>query len=442
MRGLSDGVFEVTDATEREHWFDESVRAQAELVRASVIWRAIAPQRPANPTDPADPAYQWPAALDAMVRSAAAREQTVLLTVYSAPYWATGEDGPEDERARGRWKPDPDALGDFATALARRYSGDFVVGGERLPAVRHFQAWAEPNLGILLGPQFDGKKLVGADHYRQMLSAFFDGAKRGNPRAKIVTGGTGPFGNLQDSPLSSRPLAFWRRVLCLKGSKKLKPIKNCQGRAKLHFLAHHPFNASRGPQYHARHRDDITVPDVKKLRRVVRVAKKLGTATVKGRADVWATEMWWESNPPEKRWWGVPLKKHARYVAESMYLLWKQKTPVYIWQSFVDPVEEGGDTGGFDTGLLFNDGSEKPAFQAFRFPFVADRKNKRKVKVWAVAPAAGKLRIQQKKRSGWKNRGRVRVKDGVPASIKVRARGKTKLRGVIEGERSLPYGAK
>ena len=53
------------------------------------------------------------------------------------------------------------------------------------------------------------------------------------------------------------------------------------------------------------------------------------------------------------------------------------------------------------SGIFFADGRPKPAYTAFRFPFVTDRKNRRTIRAWGKAPAGGKLVIQRKRGKRW-----------------------------------------
>src|SRR4029077_16662423 len=82
-------------------------------------------------------------------RAASARHMQVLITVFGAPTWAEGKNRPSSAPL-GTWKPDPHALGQFAQALAKRYSGSF----QGLPRVSLFEVWNEPNLSVNLTPQW------------------------------------------------------------------------------------------------------------------------------------------------------------------------------------------------------------------------------------------------------------------------------------------------
>ena len=117
------------------------------MVRQHVFWSSVAATKPTDPRNPADSAYNW-GTLDGTVTAALDRGLRVLLTITAAPDWAEGDYRPGSVNP-GSWKPSPAAFGDFAHAVAERYSGDFLG----LPRVKDYQDWNEPNLSGHLAPQ-------------------------------------------------------------------------------------------------------------------------------------------------------------------------------------------------------------------------------------------------------------------------------------------------
>ena len=101
-----------------------------------------------------------------------------------------------------------------------------------------------------------------------MLNAFDAGVHAVQPGAVVVTGGTAPNGGPRGSD-RTRPLAFQRALLCLKGRTKLKPV-TCGTKARFDALAHHPINTSGGPSRSALHPDDASTPDVDEVVRTLR----------------------------------------------------------------------------------------------------------------------------------------------------------------------------
>ena len=88
--------------------------------------------------------------------------------------------------------------------------------------------------------------------------------------------------------------------------------------------------------------------------------------------------------------------------------------------------------------MFFPDGTQKPAFDAFRFPFVADPQRKGKVLIWGKAPAAGQLEIQQEGPNGWETVKQLAVKAGV-FTTKLKIQGPATLRAVIGSDASPPW---
>ncbi len=276
--------------------FDRTVEANAGIVRLQARWRQIAADAPpASPADPTDPSYDF-SELDAAVIAANQRGLDVLMMIFDAPEWAEGPDRPVVFVRPGTWKPDPTKLGDFARALAQRYSGGFAG----LPRVRRFQIWNEPNLDHYLSPQYEGKKLVSPQHYTRMLNAAYAGIKSVSPDNFVVTGGTAPYG---DPPGGhrSRPLQFWRKALCLKGRRKLEG-KRCKPEPNFDALAHHPINlGAGGPTGSAIHPDDASIADLGNVGKVLHAAERERTLGTGGNHPLWATEFWWQSDPTGRR---------------------------------------------------------------------------------------------------------------------------------------------
>jgi hypothetical protein len=253
-RGLATGFYarEYFSSQEvvRDQWFDATVQANASWVRLEVLWTNIASdQPPSDPRNPSDPSYDF-SALDRSVREAQERGLQVFFSVNRAPSWAEGANRPPSARP-GTWSPDPVAYGDFAHALAMRYSGTFPDpsgGGVPLPRVSHYEAWTEPNLANFFGPQWDGRKASSPTLFRRLLNSLYEGVKAVHGDNLVIAPALAPYG---DAPGGSRvrPLKFLRDFFCLKGRRKPKPKKDCpkQELPRLDIFSHHPINLSGGP---------------------------------------------------------------------------------------------------------------------------------------------------------------------------------------------------
>jgi hypothetical protein len=194
-------------------WADTTAGLGASQVRLDLGWRHIVSGVPANPSDPADPAYDF-SALDRAVSLAAARNLGILITFQEAPDYAEEDGGKPNGSSLpdGAWKPEPNALGEFAKAVATRYSGAF----QGLPRVRDFEAWNEGNLNGFLAPQYDGKKLVAPDRYRRMVVAVDQAIDSVHGDNRVVVGSLAPYGD-EPGGARTRPLEFLRELFCLNG---------------------------------------------------------------------------------------------------------------------------------------------------------------------------------------------------------------------------------
>lgn len=428
--GFLEVLYGSADAGLRDQWFDRTVDAHAGVVRLHVFWRSAAPTEPTDPLNPADPAYQW-GTLDGSVTDAAERGLKVLLTITSVPDWAEGANRPGNVNP-GSWKPNPNAYGEFAQAVAERYSGDFLG----LPRVKHYQAWNEQNLEVHLSPQYEDGKQYSVGHYRRMLNAFTSGIKAVDPTNQAVTGGTAPYGDPPGGK-RTRPLVFLRKLMCLKGRKKLADSP-CPTKPRFDILAHHPINTSGGPHRSAVHPDDASTPDFKNVVRTLRAGERASNVPG-GNHPAWATELWWESNPPDNRQ-GIPVARHARWLEDALYVLWKQGAKVVINLQIRDA--EFNQQTAFErntTGIFFHSGEKKPAFRAWRFPFVTHRRSSKQIGAWGKAPAAGTLVIERKRDGKWRKLKQRQVDAGEVFTEALKLGGAAKLRARVGATTSLAW---
>jgi hypothetical protein len=425
-----------TSASVRDTWLDRAVDSRSQIIRITVDWRNMVRNQPKNPTNPADPAYGF-SRLDSAIRSAKARGLDVVLTVYRAPDWAEGANPPSGVEP-GAWKPNATKYGQFAEALARRYSGHF----RGLPRVSEFEAWTEPNLTQFLAPQWKQKKEYAPVLYRKMLNQFYAGVHAAQSGATVIAGATSPFGDSRKHQLypdhpRMRPMVFLRTVLCL--NSKLKQAGKCEGKPHLDAVSAHPLNIRNGPHYKPHNEDDSQVANFGRVRKIVHAAKHAKTVKPHGSKALWVTEEGMLSDPPNPK--GPPVQKQARWLEESLYLLWKQGASVVVNLNIRDPAYDPHHppSGQWTTGIYTNSGKPKPAFQAWRFPFVTNRKSKSKVQAWGKAPASGNLKIQKQQGKKWHTVKRLKVHGGKVFKKKLGVRGKAKLRARIGQTKSITW---
>src|SRR5438874_2720308 len=180
-------------------------RLRTQVLRVNLYWGGrfgVAIERPVNAANPRDPAYDW-SLYDRTVNYASQYGIKMLFSIYGTPGWAN------QHRGLNRAPTSFADLQKFAFAAAKRYSGTFRGDdGRRLPKVRFWTAWNEPNNPIFLFPQFRraGRRWVvqSAIDYAKICNAIYDGihgTKIGGEQ--VACGVTAPHGN--DSPTGFRP---------------------------------------------------------------------------------------------------------------------------------------------------------------------------------------------------------------------------------------------
>ncbi|MHB8656597.1 MAG: hypothetical protein ACYC91_01380 [Solirubrobacteraceae bacterium] len=400
--GFVDGLFQNPAADPGQRWARTARRINATWLRLEASWVRIAPNRlpkDFRASDPRDPHYDW-FPVDLPVEYAAAAHERILLQIFTAPAWAAGPHRPRSAFA-GTWRPDARMLGQFAHALALRFSGHYpdpYRPGHKLPRVTFYQVWNEPNLPTTLAPQWvrsgGSWRPASPGIYRSMLNAAYAGIKAAQPAAYVLAAGTAPYG---DPPGGFRmpPVIFDRELLCLHGAA-LTP-ENCPHPAHLDALDHHPYSANATRS--AADPDNVSVPDFGRLWRVLRRAQRTGGVLPAGPKAIWATEIDWDTNPPDAG--SVSLAMQTRYLSQAFYEMWRQGIGHVFWFLMKDvPKYVAVPVPG--AGLYFNSGRAKLAAGAFAFPFVAlPDAREGTVTFWGRAPHPGTVAIQLGSGHGW-----------------------------------------
>ncbi|MDQ2982457.1 MAG: hypothetical protein M3R70_00825 [Actinomycetota bacterium] len=406
-------------------------------LRIELSWRSVAPAGKERPpgfraSDPADPRYRWGRFDNKIEQLAASGLQPIVVILWS-PLWAEGK----NEGPQGTRRPDPGELAAFAKAASARYSGSF--GG--LPRVRYWQIWNEPNLYSFLTPQIAGGSLVSGNWYRRMVNAAAPAIHRVHADNVVVAGGTSPFGR-RGWYWATSPLEFTRQMLCMKG--RSSPRADCAGRTTFDVWAHHPYTAG-GPSHHALLPDDVSLPDIPKLQRLLSAAWRAKHVTAKRRPPLWVTEFSWDTSPPDPK--AVPQWLQARWVSEAMYRMWRSGVSLVTWFQLRDePLARSN----FQSGLFFHDGASwaldrpKPGLTAFRFPFVALHAGRR-VFVWGRTPSgtAHKVVIEQLLKGKWRRVAALRANRFGIFSERLRVSLRGSFRAQLgSGTTSLPFNYK
>jgi hypothetical protein len=353
-------------------------------LRLIVSWKSVAPANlPQNwdPTDPNSPYYSW-GALDAAVSAAQSNGLTPMLNLSSPPSWGYFV----QPTASTGGQPKIDALGAFATALARRY-----------PTVHIFEVWNEPNFNLNLSPQ-------DPVYYRSMVNAVADAVHAVNPANLAVAGELAPFKHSPsgaDKNSVTSPLDFMSKMLCLSGPTN--PTRTCNAVAHFDVWSHHPYSDT-GPFGHAKAHGGIELGDLPAMKALLDAAEQLGAISSAKPVQFWVTEFGWSSKPPNHH--GAPMGLETRWVAESLYQIWNSGATLATWFLLQDMPA----TTPFQSGLYFGSPSlinatNKPYLQSFLFPFVAYLKSKGKVLIWGRVGTSDKrdVTIQEKNGSSYKD---------------------------------------
>jgi hypothetical protein len=273
-----------------------------------------------------------------------------------------------------------------------------------------------------------------------MLNAFYRGLKSVDRSAIVVTAGTAPFGDPGPGGPRIMPALFWRDLLCLRQTSGdgLRGAA-CPDPAHFDVMAHHPYSVG-APTTRALNADDVSIPDLGKLTRLMRFAERSGRALPRIHHPLWVTEVGYNTKPPNP--FAVPIDEAGRWLEETLELLWKQGVSLVTWNTIVDqpPVPDYSSTS--QSGVYFLDGRAKAApLAAFRFPLVGWRtRGQRGANVWGRAPVGGHVVVEERSGSSWRALATVGVaRHGVFELHVGAAPDRSELRAVTGQQVSLPW---
>jgi hypothetical protein len=354
------------------------------VVRVSVPWAVVAPNPPDASADPDDPAYNW-GVVDARVQAIRNRGMQALLSVHGPPTWAQPRDG-EGHHFLGAGVSDYSA---FMAALARRYDGS----GNSPGRAKYFEAWNEPNLINYFQDS--------PDQYRDLLNGAYDRIHAVHKDNLLVAGALAPIVTHGNGRLG---LQFIRELFCL--SKAARPKATCHKKVKLDAFSVHPYT-SGGPRHKANEDGNISLGNLPQVTHLLRAAERVRNVSPRRHIPLWITEFSWDTKGPDP--YGVPLARHARWVAEALYRAWKNDVSLLIWFQLRDNPEGSawGDT--WQSGLYFlsdkkySDERRKPFAKVLKFPFAAVPEGGG-VTLWGRKPDSrgGTVSVQRRAGGRWR----------------------------------------
>lgn len=395
---------------------DRAVRAWKALgidtVRIHARWAFVVPhpldhRMPDgfHPRDPDDSGYNW-AALDRAVASLnAAGIRPVLSITGSGPVWATRNPALDNPR----YKPDPRMFGDFAHAVAARYKGQ----------VTRYLIWNEPNQAGWLQPQFkcDAARIctpVAPHLYRELFRSAAAAVRAVDPSAQVMIGTLAPRGQApHQRNATMRPLQFIRSLGCVKADYRRDRNGPCRTARPVRAdgFSYHPHSVHLAPDQHDPQPDNAAIGDTKRLEKALDRTTAAGvmTPTTGSRFNLYFTEFGYQTKPPDPIS-GVTPAQQAAWVQWADYLAWRDPRVKNVTQyEWIDePTKVATKTGalyaGWQSGLLFVDGGEKPLARAFPNPFFVDALPHLRARFWGqVRPGgASPVALQETTRGGWR----------------------------------------
>jgi hypothetical protein len=373
-----------------------------QTARLHARWVAIAPAPhdvipPAgfNPADNTDLGYNWAKLDTAVGLLSAAGIKPILSVTGSGPLWGSRR----PELANPRYDPDPASFADFAYAVASRYHA----------LVDTYIIWNEPNQPGWLQPQFScagGKRCT-----PEALPA----VKAADPGAKVLIGALAPRGG---SPTRTngamQPLLFLRAMGCVDDRYHRMRTGLCHGFQPLvaDGLAYHPHGVLRGPSTPDPAPDEAAIADLPRLEQALdKITAANGLHPVTGtKMSLYLTEFGYQTRPPDP-YSGIPAAVQAQWLQQAAYVAWRDPRVKallqYEWED--EPIASKGlgakAFAGWQSGLLYANGTPKPAFAVFPHPFWIDMApGSTQARLWGQVRAAAGATVTILKRS----------RDGVP----------------------------
>jgi glycosyl hydrolase family 79 len=372
--GIADDAILLSGGPEADAAVQQWAAMGVDVARIQISWARVAPTPTSatpppgfRPDDPNDPAYSWGVIDQAVDRLLRAGITPMLMLDGPPPLWGSGNPA----RGNPRYRPSAPAFANFAAAVAKRYGA----------AVQDYILWNEPNLPVWLQPQADcGKKHctpVSPNVYRAMVRAAYPAIHAADPVARVLIGALAPAGgDLKSDNANMRPLEFLRGLGCFDRTFHAIRKGGCRGFAPAiaDGIAYHPHSTRHAPSQPYAHRDNADLGSLKKLERLLdRLQRSHRIEGTTKPLSLWLDEYGYQTNPPDKLR-GVSPGAQDRYLQQAAYIAWHDPRVVlfaqYLWKD--EPAGDGRKYTGWQSGMHFVDGSEKPALAHFDDPIWVD----------------------------------------------------------------------
>ena len=192
----------------------------------------------------------------------------------------------------------------------------------------------------------------------------------------------------------SRRWRFCVDALCL--NAKYRRSGSC-GPLRMSGYAHHAYTQATSPYYAPPERDNVMIGVLSRLSRALDLAAR--THAIPAHLPIYLTEFGVQSKP--NRYLGVPVSQQAQYDAIAERIAWANPRVAAFSQYLLRDDPLGGAPGssvrggsiGFQTGLLYLNGSPKPLYFGFPVPLVVTKRG-RGFSLWGlVRPATGPTKV-------------------------------------------------
>jgi hypothetical protein len=323
------------------------------LVRYTLRWDQIAPQRPAAAASPDDPAYDWQLP-DAILTGLRAHGLTPIVTLLGTPPWANGG-------RTANYAPTRAAdFGRFVRAAATRYRW-----------VRYWLVWNEPNQTRWLRPA------SARVYVQRLLNPAYAVIHSVIPGAQVGGGVTAPrAGTGGVSPVT------W--IIAMRAAG-----------ARLDAYAHHPYPSSPAETPFAGGCARCLTITMATLERLISTVTRAF-----GQKRIWLTEYGYQTRPPDP--FGVSPARQAAYIGQAALRAYEApRVDMLIQYLYRDePTLER-----FQSGLLYKSNRPKPSLRAFELPFAEKSRSGSGVVVWGqlrAGPGRTPYRIQEQHGGSWR----------------------------------------
>jgi hypothetical protein len=386
-----------TDAI-RDHAMRQMKGMGVDGVRVTVLWSVVAENAndgkatkaqkkrfktlgAANPK--AYPKANWDR-YDNLVRACKSLGLVCYLNITGpGPSWTHPKPPASHAKDAKWWKPDPKKFYEFVQAVSKRYDGKYRDENTHntLPRVGFWSLWNEPNQGGWLRPQWENGKATSPSLYRKLyLYGHRALVSTGHYNDFIVAGETAPANaNRQTTTSAMGPKTFINELLCGPGSNGLGCADfNAKNGTSIiaSAWAHHPYTKKLGP---TQVDPDPTVYTLANFDALGGQLDALAsTGHIRAGMPLMSTEFGYETNPPDP-FAATTTAQQAAFNQIADYITYLDPRVLGNTQFLLrdvkpdkaKPKNSKAYWATYQSGLLTAGGTEKPAAQAYKMPFLA-----------------------------------------------------------------------